>query len=146
MRCLDVDADDDPDIIACNYWGPIFWLECPEKPEHQTWRFHLVDDEVKGIHGIDLGDIDRDGKIDLVANSAQTGKIGESIVWYKIPHGSDTVRNWRRYILGRGNEKGGTHYPRLADIDHDGDLDGVIGSKHGHWFAWWACPFGYGRL
>lgn len=140
VKCLDLDSDGDQDIIACNYWGPLFWLECPERPEREGWNFHIIDDEVSGIHGMDLGDVDRDGKMDLVANSAQPGKVGESLVWYHIPPSSDVKRPWKRHILGKGNAKGGTHYPRLVDMDKDGDFDLVIGSRHGNWFAWWECP------
>jgi hypothetical protein len=140
IKCLDVDSDKDTDIIACYYWGPIFWLECPEKPDDYGWNFRIVDDRVKGIHGLDLGDIDRDGKIDLVANSAQPGEIGESMVWYHIPNDPNSAQHWKRFVLGDGDAGGGTHYPHLADIDNDGDLDVVIGARSGNWFAWWECP------
>jgi hypothetical protein len=69
---IDVDADGDPDLIAARYTpGLIFWLERPANPLTDPWPYHLVDDQVNGIHGLLTGDVDKDGRLDLLANSAQ---------------------------------------------------------------------------
>ncbi len=66
---MDVDGDGDPDWIGARYSpGLVFWLERPERPTQDRWRFHLVDDRVNGVHGLLVGNVDRDDKPDLLAN------------------------------------------------------------------------------
>ena len=49
----------------------VFWLECPDKPFEQDWTFRLIDDEILGSHYLITGDVDLDGKLDLIANSGR---------------------------------------------------------------------------
>ena len=57
---MDVDGDGDPDWIGARYEpGLIFWLERPASPLTRPWPMHLVDDQVIGIHGLLVGDVDR---------------------------------------------------------------------------------------
>lgn len=66
---LDVDHDGDPDFIGARYKpGLVFWLERPNDPLSDRWVYHLIDDQVDGIHGLLVGDVDVDGKPDLLAN------------------------------------------------------------------------------
>jgi hypothetical protein len=88
---LDVDGDGDPDFLGAQY-SPAFlyWLERPAKPLSDPWPLHVIDDSrkggVDGIHGLALGDVNQDGKLDLIANSAQPGgKFPESLAWYAAP-------------------------------------------------------------
>ena len=57
-----------------------------EKEADQRWKKRLISDSVHGIHGLMKGDVDRDGKFDLLATSAQpTEPYPESLVWLAVP-------------------------------------------------------------
>ena len=77
---MDVDGDGDTDYVGCHYTpGFIFWLERPAEPLKGPWQIHVVDNAeqggVDGIHGILTGDVDQDGKLDLIGNSAQPKEL-----------------------------------------------------------------------
>lgn len=143
---MDVDQDGDLDYIGARYNpGLIFWLE--NNGSLEGWKWHLVDDQVHGIHGLLVGDVDLDGMPDLIANSAQPKEpFPESLVWYRTPRqGSD---RWQRTVAAAKDAPGLTHYLGLGDVNMDGRPDILTGAKggpqaepnSGDWFAWWEAP------
>ena len=84
---MDVDGDGDMDFIGSNQ--TVFWLECPDNPFSGTpWKYRTVDDEILGTHCVVSGDVNRDGKLDLIANSFRdpnSTKFYNSIVWLEVP-------------------------------------------------------------
>ncbi len=147
---LDVDGDGDEDFIGAQYApGYVYWLEQPAQPLSQPWRFHLIEDYTKGgingVHGLAVHDIDRDGKLDLIANSGQPmGALGNSIVWLK-----PTVKGtyWERFIFADKDAPGLSHYHGAGDLNGDGRPDITSAAKigrDGNWFAWWEQPAGPG--
>ena len=147
---MDVDRDGDPDFIGARYTpGLIFWLERPEDPLAGEWPIHLVDDQVHGIHGLLVGDVDRDGSPDLLANSAQpSGRFPNSLVWYRVPSGADLSEGWQRHVFANRDAPGLSHYLGLGDVNEDGRPDAASAAKGGpsaepgtgDWFAWWEAP------
>ncbi len=147
---MDVDGDGDPDFIGARYKpGWIFWLERPADPLTEPWPMHLVDDRVNGIHGLLVGDVDRDGRPDLSANSAQpVGPFPNSLAWFRVPAHPRRAERWERYILADRDAPGLTHYLGLGDVNGDGRPDVCTGAKGGpmaepgtgNWFAWWEQP------
>ena len=142
---LDIDADGDLDYVAGRYSpGLLFWLECPEEPATRPWPFHLIDDQPDGVHGILLKDLDGDGRLDMVTNSAhRDGPLPQSILWYQAPR--DPRDRWRRNVLGKGNAPGRPHYFASGDFNADGRVDVAVASSGvslpgGDWFAWWQAP------
>ena len=144
---FDVDGDGDQDWIGAQYEpGLIYWLECPDDPLNQPWNYHLIEDRLVGIHGLMIGDVDKDGKVDLLANSAQPkGEFPESLAWLKVPEDPRNANRWKVNIFAKSDAPGLSHYLGFGDINGDGRPDAASGAKggpwdkkgEGNWFAWW---------
>ncbi|MCI0364977.1 MAG: VCBS repeat-containing protein, partial [Phycisphaerales bacterium] len=102
---MDVDGDGDTDFIGAQYTpGLIYWLERPADPLREPWPYHAVDEfasgGVNGIHGLMKGDVDRDGKPDLIGNSAQpNGAFPNSLAWFRVPRNPRGAARWERYVF-----------------------------------------------
>ncbi|MCA9194437.1 MAG: VCBS repeat-containing protein [Planctomycetales bacterium] len=147
-EAFDIDADGDQDIVGARYMpGLIVWFEHPQDAQHDRWLVHTIDDQVNGIHGLLRADVNRDGKLDLIANSAQPiSKFPYSLVWYDVP--DDPKKPWNRHVVADGDAPGLTHYMGFGDVNGDGFGDIATGAKGGpqaeegtgDWFAWWQAP------
>tara|TARA_R110002049_G_scaffold4601_5_gene32129 strand:+ start:186195 stop:187406 length:1212 start_codon:yes stop_codon:yes gene_type:complete len=148
-ECFDVDGDGDLDYIGARYDpGLIVWLQQPGQPQQQRWTKRLIDDQVHGIHGLIQGDVDGDGKPDLLATSAQPKPpFAESLVWFRVPEDAIVADRWDRHVFADADAPGLTHYLGVGDINGDGRMDAATGAKGGpaatsvgEWFAWWQAP------
>ena len=149
-ECFDVDGDGDEDYIgACYNPGLIVWYEQPENALTQKWTRRLIDDQVHGIHGLIKGDVDLDGKMDLLATSAQPlPPYPNSLAWFRAPADPHSSAAWSRHIFADQDAPGLTHYLGFGDINGDGRPDAATGAKggpqdttgKGEWFAWWEAP------
>lgn len=145
---MDVDGDGDMDFIGSN--NTVFWLECPDDPfSGQPWTYRPVDDEILGTHCVITGDVNQDGKLDLIANSGRDEKattFPESITWLEIPDDPHSASNWTRHVFADRDAPGGSHYTGFGDVNGDGRPDiscaakGTQGFENGQWFAWWEQP------
>jgi sugar phosphate isomerase/epimerase len=116
--------------------GPLRWYECPGNPENANdWIGHdLLDRETIHAHSLKVGDINRDGHLDIFC--AEMAKWVEPNTQRDNP----TATAWVFYGDGKGGftkteivEGNGWHEAQLADLDGDGDLD--ILSKPYNWDA-----------
>jgi hypothetical protein len=148
---IDVDRDGDPDFIAARYKpGLVAWFETPKDPTKGKWKMRIADDKLNGIHGILKGDVDGDGKPDLLANSGQpVGDHPNSGGWLRIPKNPRKADRWERHIFADRDAPGLSHYLGIGDINGDGRADIAMGAKggfdenkfgKGQWFAWWEAP------
>lgn len=147
---FDVDGDGDLDYIGAQYMpGNVFWLETPADPTVGPWKTRVVDDQINGVHGLLKGDVDGDGKFDLLANSAQpVGPFPESAVWLKVPADPHAAASWERHVFAVRDAPGLSHYLGFGDVDGDGRPDIAMGAKGGNQaesiegaqFAWWQAP------
>jgi len=145
---LDVDGDGDLDFVGSN--NTVFWLECPDDPfSGDPWKYRTVDDGILGTHCLITGDVNQDGKADLIANSYQVAKrtsVPESIVWLETPGATSDKGNWKRHVFADRDAPGGSHYMGIGDVNGDGRPDiaagakGGIGFPGGQWFAFWTQP------
>lgn len=147
---FDVDGDGDADYIGARYQpGLIVWLEQPDEPRTERWTARIVDDKVNGIHGLLKGDVDGDGKPDLLANSAQpVGAVPNSAAWLRVPKDPHSADRWERHIFANKDAPGLSHYLGFDDVNGDGRPDISLAAKggpqdesnSGEWFAWWEAP------
>ena len=145
---MDADGDGDLDFIGSNQ--TVFWLECPANPfSGKPWTYRTVDDEILGTHCLITGDVNRDGKLDLIANSGRgekQTKFPNSIAWLEVPAKPHEAKHWIRHIFAREDAPGGSHYTGFGDVNGDGRPDiacaakGTDGFENGQWFAWWEQP------
>ncbi len=149
-EAFDVDGDCDLDYIGAHYKpGWVVWLEQPKRPLQDRWQLRIVDNKINGVHGLLKGDVDGDGKLDLLANSAQpVGEFPNSAVWLKVPENPHKAKRWHRYGFSNGDSPGLSHYLGFGDINKDGRPDIAMAAKGGkqakpgtgNWFAWWEAP------
>jgi len=106
--------------------GPLRWYECAADPlEEGGWVGHdLLDRDMIHGHTLDIGDVDGDGHLDILA--------AEMAKWTEKRPDSDNpkAQAWIFYGDGRGHFREtvlatghGFHEGKLADLDGDGDLD-----------------------
>ena len=144
--CL-LDVDHDGDLDFCGSSNTVFWLECPDDPfSGDAWTYRTIDDEILGTHCLITGDVNRDGRLDLIANSgrgpAQTS-IPNSLTWLEVPENPRKSEPWKRHVFADRDAPGGNHYTGIADVNGDGLPDiscaakGGPGFEGGEWFAWW---------
>lgn len=149
-EAFDVDDDGDLDWIGARYTpGLIVWLEQPRESLRERWPLRIVDDQIDGIHGLLQGDVDRDGRPEVIANSAQPkGAFPNSAVWLKAPAKLAEANRWERNVFARGDAPGLSHYFGFGDVNGDQRPDIALAAKGGpqaeagtgEWFAWWEQP------
>lgn len=106
--------------------GPLRWFECTGNAENaRDWVGHdLLDRDIIHGHSLQLGDINRDGHLDIFA--AEMAKWHESQPQPDNPTATawifygDGQGHFRKTVLAQGQ---GWHEARLADLDGDGRLD-----------------------
>lgn len=147
-EAFDVDGDGDTDYIGARYQpGLLVWLEQPDQPLTSPWPLRIISDKLNGIHGLLRGDVDQDGTLDIIANSAQPVETPypESLAWIAVPENPRQDAPWSVHIFANNDAPGLTHYLGLGDVNGDHRPDIATGAKGfpsttGNYFAWWEAP------
>ena len=116
MQAGDIDNDGDIDVIIPKRGGGLRWYENPlpkGNPGTDPWIAHKVDN--RGAHDVEIGDINADGKLDIVTRTGNT-----TVYWQNSPD------KWSVTEIETGGRGGTT----LGDLDGDGDLDIA---QNGYW-------------
>ncbi|MHC4507865.1 MAG: FG-GAP repeat domain-containing protein [Planctomycetota bacterium] len=102
-------------------------LDVPSNPASAEWADHLVYDWAGKSKDIDVGDIDRDGDLDVMF----VGRDSDTLQW--LPNNGD--RSFTAHTFAKAPSPI-VHRCKLADIDGDGKLDVLTGSKGRklHWY------------
>jgi len=120
----DLTGDGRPELI-CQTGGKLGFASPDWEDPAQPWVFHPVSQEGIGgrfTHGLGVGDIDGDGRLDLLLNSG----------WYRQPESLEGDPPWEHHPATFGGRGGAQIHG--YDVDGDGDTD-VISSWNAHGFG-----------
>jgi hypothetical protein len=106
---LDVNGDGRIDFVTGGAW-----YENPGNARTTTFRRHAFDKQLVGVHDVVVGDLDGDGRPDVVTMSDKN-----DVRWYRIA--DDPTGPWKMTHIGPSVHAGIC----LGDLDGDGDLDVV---------------------
>lgn len=125
---VDVDLDGRKDII-CNdaFKKEVVWLKSPTTKGDTVWqRYTISSDSLRGTHrythGIGWGDVNSDGKKDVIIKSG----------WWESP-GDVKRTNWTFHPASLGEDCANMF---VLDVDQDGDADIMSSSAHDYGI-WW---------
>lgn len=133
IRVADINGDGRPDIVVTDTdyqagRGHGYWFE---QKEWGNWARHTVGGNLGALHSLDVGDFNRDGRVDLVVGAHRGGGL-RTIIWENVDGG----RTWRPHLVDSGKE---SHLGAQAvDLDGDGDLDivSIAWDSHRYLHLW----------
>ena len=117
----DIDRDGEQDILL----GTV-WLE----NSGSSWNEHLLHNTSNSPYGESdpdrnhLADINQDGRLDAVVGYEAISVEGK-LAWYE--QGADATAIWQEHVIAHVV---GPMSLDVADVDHDGDLDVVVGEHN----------------
>lgn len=125
---VDIDGDGRKDLL-CNdsEMKKVIWLSAPTKLNDTAWTVHVISNDTligthKYTHGIGYGDINGDGKKDVVIRDG----------WWEGPKNARD-ENWTFHKANLGDECAQMY---VTDVDLDGDNDVITSSAH-NYGIWW---------
>ena len=130
LAAVDIDGDGRPDL-AGTVVDPgqdiVWWKNEGGRPI--AWTMHTVDASWTKAFEISVGDVNRDGRPDLMAGSWD----GRSLAWWRNDGGVPVV--WTRQVVDAAFN--GAHSVKTGDLDGDGDNDLVGVAGLADQVAWW---------
>jgi hypothetical protein len=129
LALADIDRDGHIDVITAEQGTTAFrWYENDGTPLNGGWVPRTLDSTLLGPWGVAVGDIDRDGHLDVVGND-----LNASTIYYYRNDQTPLNGGWIRTTVGASNAV----FPvKLADMNNDGFLDVVTGAQGGK-LEWW---------
>ena len=116
-----MDADGYVDVVMNGYWL--------KNPRNRTsnWSKYIIDSKwytsSKESAMVQVGDIDRNGRIDVVFSDSE--EAGKQVTWYSSSNPTGGSGAWTAHTVGVVDF---AETLQVGDMDNDGDLDIVAGS------------------
>jgi type 1 glutamine amidotransferase len=119
LQVADLNGDGAPDVVTNG--EQIVWYENPRcsggNPASRSWPRHVID-ATTGSHDVTIGDLNGDGKLDVVTRV----EFGPTFVY--LQQGTDA---WTKIAIPAADDGNGL---ALLDVNHDGRIDLV---ENGYW-------------
>ncbi len=123
ITAADLDGDGVKEIIVPHFLEDDWKLSLFKHETGEQWTEHPIDYPASAGRpkSVAVGDIDLDGRLDLVLATGQAHDKRRGIVWLRYA-GSPFDPNWDVHDIS-GPEGNKFDLSLLIDLDHDGDLD-----------------------
>jgi hypothetical protein len=133
LRTGDLDQDGDLDLVGTPeddpVARPVVWWENDGTPANGEWIEDTIESGLAHsspcLDDLDLGDIDRDGDLDVF-------HVADLNAFWWENDGTPDVGEWTRHTIPASAT--GACSVRLADVDRDGDLDAVTDEPGVGWY------------
>lgn len=124
----DITGDGKPEIV-CSTDGYFGYATPDSSDVTKPWVFHRISDQTAGArftHGLGIGDVNGDGRIDLLEKSG----------WWEQPASLDGDPVWKKHVFPF-SDAGGAHM-YAEDVNGDGRNDVITSLEaHGYGLVWW---------
>ncbi len=116
----DINGDGKKDLII-----PTGWLEAPDKPFEESWKFHSEFELGTASIPVLVVDVNQDGLNDLIVGQGH----GYGLHWYEQhPEEKSKDKKWTKHAIDPFNSQ--YHSMEWADLDGDGTHELVTGKRY----------------
>ncbi|MFG0275297.1 MAG: FG-GAP-like repeat-containing protein, partial [Phycisphaerales bacterium] len=125
----DIDDDGHPDVVVVSLSdGRVAWYRNNPATQNRFGVASFIDLAASGPLGVDIGDVDGDGHLDVVVAST----LGSAVYWYE--HNGAATPGFTRRTVVAGLP--GASSVTIVDLDDDGDNDILSTARTGARVTW----------
>ena len=115
LRVADLDRDGRRDLVI-----PEYWFKNASTPGRLAFTRHAYGPAAPASGYVEVGDVNRDGRPDIVVSPAEPAGRRHDMLWFEAP--TRTTDRWLAHVLERDVETV-VHFCGIADFDRNGQSD-----------------------